>query len=39
MRERRGAISFESKESYIQLDETGKPLSIVLRERGVALKK
>ncbi|MDT2802446.1 ribonuclease R [Vagococcus lutrae] len=38
MRERRGAISFESKESYIQLDETGKPLSIVLRERGVAEK-
>jgi len=35
MRQRRGAISFEDRESYILVDEAGHPQDIILRERGV----
>ncbi|WP_035618790.1 ribonuclease R [Lacticigenium naphthae] len=34
-REKRGSIDFDSKEAKILVDEDGKPLDIVLRERGV----
>ncbi|MBS4770747.1 ribonuclease R [Carnobacteriaceae bacterium zg-ZUI240] len=33
---KRGAIDFDAKESKIIVDEDGKPLDIVLRERGLA---
>lgn len=38
MRERRGAISFEDRESIIKLDDEGKPIDIEVRVRGVAEK-
>lgn len=38
MRTKRGAISFEDKESKIYLDDEGMPIEIVLRERGTAEK-
>lgn len=36
MRYRRGAISFEDRESVVKVDEEGKPVAIELRERGVS---
>lgn len=33
---KRGAIDFDAKESKIIVDEQGKPLDIILRERGLA---
>ncbi len=35
-RQTRGAIDFEFAEPYIELDETGKPIKIVNRERRIA---
>lgn len=36
MRYRRGALNFETKETKIIVDDKGKPVDIVLRQRGVA---
>jgi ribonuclease R len=35
-REEYGSINFETDESYIKLDENGKAVDVVLRERGVS---
>lgn len=36
MRKNRGAISFEDNEASIKVDETGKPIDIVVRDRGTS---
>lgn len=36
MRVRRGAISFEDNEASIQVDDEGRPIDIIVRERGVS---
>ncbi|MFA9414505.1 MULTISPECIES: ribonuclease R [unclassified Streptococcus] len=36
MRERRGSLNFDTRESKILVDEKGLPLDVVVRERGVA---
>ena len=38
MRQKRGAISFEDNEASIQVDASGKPIDIVLRQRGLSEK-
>lgn len=34
-RVRRGSIDFDTKEAYIQMDPDGRPVDVLLRERGV----
>lgn len=36
MRERRGSLNFDTRESKILVDDKGLPLDVVVRERGVA---
>lgn len=36
MRYRRGALNFDTKEAKILVNKTGKPVDIVVRERGIA---
>jgi len=36
MRERRGALNFDTKEAKILVNKTGRPVDIILRQRGVA---
>lgn len=38
MRQRRGAINFEDRETKVVVDEKGHPIDIVLRQRGVGEK-